>query len=175
MGQKPLIIWFTGLSGSGKSTLASLLEEKLFQRGYKTISLDGDKLRQGLNTDLSFDESGRAENIRRTGELCRLFTEAGLITIASFISPFKKDRNWLRSLFEPGEFIEVYVSTTLEVCEARDPNGLYKLARAGKISNFTGVDSAYEVPENSELTIDTGKFSAEECVEMLLDIISGRV
>lgn len=175
MGQKPLIIWFTGLSGSGKSTLAGLLEEELFKRGFKTILLDGDKMRQGLNKDLSFDDAGRTENIRRTGEMCKLFNEAGLISIAAFISPFKKERDWIRSLFEAGEFVEIYVNTPLEMCESRDPNGLYKLARAGKIKHFTGIDSVYEAPENPELTIDTEDESTEDCINKILDLVLGRI
>lgn len=175
LGQKPLIIWFTGLSGSGKSTLAGLLEEELFKRGFKTILLDGDKMRQGLNKDLSFDDAGRTENIRRTGEMCKLFNEAGLISIAAFISPFKKERDWIRSLFEAGEFVEIYVNTPLEMCESRDPNGLYKLARAGKIKHFTGIDSVYEAPENPELTIDTEDESTEDCINKILDLVLGRI
>ena len=168
LGQKPLVIWFTGLSGSGKSTLADLLETNLHQRGLKTILLDGDKMRQGLNKDLGFDDAGREENIRRIGELCKLFNEAGLITITSFISPFRKERDWVRSLFEPTEFIEIFINTPLELCESRDPKGLYKLARAGKIQNFTGIDSAYEVPEKAELVIETeGKTTTQSSKEIV--------
>ena len=175
MAQRPLVVWFTGLSGSGKSTLAGMLEENLFKRGYKTILLDGDVMRQGLNKDLGFDEQGRKENIRRIGECCRLFNNAGLITITSFISPFKNQRDWVRSLFPSGEFVEVFVNTTLEVCEARDPNGLYKLAREGKIKHFTGVDSPYEIPENAELVINTVNDTEEVCVQKIVDLILGRI
>lgn len=169
LGQKPYVIWFTGLSGSGKSSIANLLEKELFKQGKKTIVLDGDKLRQGLNRDLGFGNSDREENIRRIGELCRLFNEAGLISICSFISPFRKERDWLRSLFEPGEFIEVFVDTPIEICESRDPNGLYKLARAGKIKDFTGIDSPYEAPDKPELLLHAGEKTIEECVMMVLE------
>ena len=171
LGQNPVVIWFTGLSGSGKSTLAGLLEEELHKAGIKTMLLDGDKLRQGLNKDLGFDDAGREENIRRIGEICRLMNESGLVTITAFISPFKKERDWVRSLFSSGEFVEVFVSTSLELCEERDPNGLYKLARAGKIKHFTGIDSDYEVPENAELVIPTEGRSAEATVKEILDYV----
>lgn len=171
LGQKPLVIWFTGLSGSGKSTLADLLETALHQKGLKTILLDGDKMRKGLNKDLGFDDAGREENIRRIGELCKLFNEAGLITITSFISPFRKERDWVRSLFEPSEFIEIFIDTPLEICEDRDPKGLYKLARAGKIKNFTGIDSAYEVPEKAELVIETKGKATAQCAKEILEHI----
>ncbi len=175
LGQRPLVVWFTGLSGSGKSTLAGKVEEELFKRGFKTMLLDGDKLRQGLNKDLGFDDQSRKENIRRIGECCRLFNDAGLVTITSFISPFKSEREWVRSLFPAGEFIEVFVDTPLDVCEARDPNGLYKMAREGKIKNFTGIDSAYEIPENAELTIKTDNLPLEKCVQEIVDVILGRI
>lgn len=175
LGQRPLVVWFTGLSGSGKSTLAGKVEEELFKRGFKTMLLDGDKLRQGLNKDLGFDDQSRKENIRRIGECCRLFNDAGLVTITSFISPFKNEREWVRSLFPAGEFIEVFVDTSLAVCEARDPNGLYKMAREGKIKNFTGIDSAYEIPEHAELTIQTENLPLEKCVQEIVDVILGRI
>ncbi len=169
LGQNPIVIWFTGLSGSGKSTLAGLLEEELHKAGVKTMLLDGDKLRQGLNKDLGFDDAGREENIRRIGEICRLLNESGLVTITAFISPFKKERDWVRSLFPSGEFIEIFVNTSLELCEERDPNGLYKLARAGKIKHFTGIDSNYEAPENAELVIPTEGRSTESAVKEIID------
>lgn len=175
LGQRPLVIWFTGLSGSGKSTLAGKLEEELFKRGFKTMLLDGDILRQGLNKDLGFDDNSRKENIRRIGECCRLFNDAGLVTITSFISPFREERNWVRSLFPTGEFIEVFVDTPLEICEARDPNGLYKMAREGKIKNFTGIDSAYEAPLEAELTLDAANIPLENCVQEILDVTLGRI
>ncbi len=175
LGQRPVVIWFTGLSGSGKSTLAGKVEEELFKRGFKTMLLDGDALRQGLNKDLGFDDDSRKENIRRIGECCRLFNEAGLVTIASFISPFRQERDWVRSLFPVGEFIEVFVDTPLDICESRDPNGLYKMAREGKIKNFTGIDSAYEAPDQAELTINTANFPLEKCVQEILDEILGRI
>ncbi|HNQ60826.1 MAG TPA: adenylyl-sulfate kinase [Bacteroidia bacterium] len=168
LGQNPVVIWFTGLSGSGKSTLAGLLEEELFKSGVKTTLLDGDILRQGLNKDLGFEKTDREENIRRIGEVCRLMNQSGLVTIAAFISPFKKEREWLRSLFPSVEFVEVFVDTSLEVCEERDPNGLYRLAREGKIKNFTGIDSVYEVPENPDIVISTAGKTAETAVEEIL-------
>ncbi len=175
LGQRPLVIWFTGLSGSGKSTLAGLVEEELFKKTYKTILLDGDQVRQGLNKDLGFEDSDRAENIRRVGEVCKLFNEAGLISITAFISPFSKERDWVRSLFEPGEFVEIFVNTSLEICESRDPNGLYKMARAGKILHFTGIDSPYETPAHAEIEINTAENSTEICVRQIMDYITSRV
>ncbi len=171
IGQRPLLIWFTGLSGSGKSTLAGMLEEELFKKGVKTILLDGDTMRQGLNKDLGFDDAGRKENIRRIGEVCKLFNEAALVTITAFISPFKAERDWVRSLFEAGEFVEVYVNTPLEICEERDPNGLYKMAREGKIKQFTGIDSPYEVPVRPELIIDSVRNPADQCVSQIIDFV----
>ena len=145
--QKPLCLWFTGLSGSGKSTLANLLEQRLHDMGRHTYLLDGDNVRQGLNRDLGFADADRVENIRRVAEVARLMVDAGLITIVAFISPFRSERQMARDLFDPGEFIEIFVDAPLEVCEQRDPKGLYRKARAGQIKNFTGIDSAYEVPE----------------------------
>ncbi|MBP6335135.1 MAG: adenylyl-sulfate kinase [Bacteroidia bacterium] len=171
LGQKSLLIWFTGLSGSGKSTLAGMVEEELYKKKFKTFLLDGDSMRGGLNKDLGFDEQDRKENIRRVGEVCKLFSEAGLITLTAFISPFLVDRDLVRSLLEPGEFVEVFVNTPLEICEARDPNGLYSKARKGIIQNFTGIDSPYEPPVNPELTIDTVNFSVNECVQQIVEYI----
>lgn len=151
--QKPCILWFTGLSGSGKSTLANTLESKLYEMGYHTYLLDGDNLRYGLNNDLGFDEKSRNENIRRVGELCKLFVDSGLVVIATFISPFQKDRDFVRELLQKDEFIEIFVDTPLEICEQRDPKGLYKKARLGEIKNFTGIDSSYEIPLNPEFQI----------------------
>lgn len=175
LGQRPLVIWFTGLSGSGKSTLAGLVEEALYKQGFKTMLLDGDNIRKGLCSDLGFDEAGRKENIRRIGELCKLFNESGLVTITAFISPFREDRRLVRSLIDPAEFIEVYLSSPLEVCEERDPNGLYKMARRGDLGNFTGIDSPYEAPENAELNIDTSIMSVEESVAVILKFIMDRI
>jgi adenylyl-sulfate kinase len=175
LGQRPLVIWFTGLSGSGKSTLAGMVEEALYKQGFKTMLLDGDNVRKGLCKDLGFDEAGRMENMRRIGELCKLFNEAGLITLTAFISPFREERRRIRSLFEADEFVEVYVSSSLELCEERDPNGLYKMARRGEIRNFTGIDSPYEKPENSELLIDTSMMKAEESAAIILKYILTRI
>jgi adenylylsulfate kinase len=149
--QKPCIIWFTGLSGSGKSTLANYLETKLYEMGYHTYLLDGDNVRHGLNKDLGFSDKDRIENIRRIGEVSKLFLESGTIVLTAFISPFIKDRDFVRNLVQEDEFIEVFVDTPLEVCESRDPKGLYKKARDGEIKNFTGIDSPYEKPQNPEI------------------------
>lgn len=143
--QKPAVLWFTGLSGSGKSTLAGALEQALASKGYHTYLLDGDNVRHGLCQDLGFSDADRKENIRRVGELCKLMADAGLIVLSAFISPQKKERELVRSLLPEGEFIEVYINASLEVCEQRDPKGLYKKARAGEITNFTGIDSAYKI------------------------------
>lgn len=151
--QKPLIVWFTGLSGSGKSTLANALETKLHTLDFHTYLLDGDNLRYGLNSDLGFDELSRTENIRRVGETAKLLLDSGLIVLCTFISPFQKDREFVRNLVEKDEFIEVFVDTPLEICEQRDPKGLYKKAREGEIKNFTGIDSIYEAPIDSEIII----------------------
>ncbi|PCH49560.1 MAG: adenylyl-sulfate kinase [Cellvibrionales bacterium] len=169
--QKPCVIWFTGLSGSGKSTLANALERALFQRGHHCYLLDGDNVRQGLNGDLGFTDEDRVENIRRIGETAKLFVDAGLIVMAAFISPFRTERRLARDAVEGDEFIEVHLATSLEVCEERDPKGLYKKARAGKISNFTGIDSSYEAPEFPELVVDTGANDIENCTEQLLNYL----
>lgn len=166
--QKPCVLWLTGLSGSGKSTIANLVEQKLFALGHRTYVLDGDNLRHGLNRDLGFTEQDRVENIRRVAEVAKLMVDAGLIVIATFISPFRSDRDSARAKFEDGEFIEVYLSTPLEVCEQRDPKGLYKKVRRGEIKNFTGVDSAYEPPENADIVIPTVEIAPEEAAEKLL-------
>ena len=153
---RPAVLWFTGLSGAGKSTIANLVEATLHARGVHTLLLDGDNVRHGLNRDLGFTETDRVENIRRIGEVARLMTDAGLIVLCSFISPFKAERRMVRELMEEGEFIEIFVDAPLDVCVARDPKGLYKRALAGEIRNFTGVDQAYEVPENAELRVMAG-------------------
>ena len=169
--QKPCCIWLTGLPCSGKSTLARVLEKRLFKKYKHTYLLDGDILRDGLNRDLGFTEADRAENIRRVAEVARLMVDAGLVVIASFISPYNAERLMARSLFAEGEFIEIYVSTPLSECEARDVKGLYAKARRGELKNFTGIDSAYEVPENPELILNTQLHSIDECVEKILALI----
>ncbi|MCI0749726.1 MAG: adenylyl-sulfate kinase [Nevskiales bacterium] len=172
--QKPCVIWLTGLSGSGKSTLANALELRLFEAGQHSYLLDGDNIRQGLNKGLSFSVQDRIENIRRIGEVAKLFVDAGLIVLTAFISPFRADRASVRQLFKPDEFLEVYVKAPLDVCESRDPKGMYKKARAGQIKDFTGIDSPYEAPESPELVIDTGNSPLEESVAVLLDFLKAR-
>jgi len=166
--QHPCLLWFTGLSGAGKSTIANIVEQKLNAEGKHTYLLDGDNVRHGLNRDLGFTNEDRIENIRRIGEVGKLFVDAGVITLASFISPFRSDRMIVRELFEPNEFLEVFVSAPLDVCEERDPKGLYKKARKGQIPNFTGVDSPYEPPESAELVLDTTGGTAEQCADLLI-------
>ena len=166
--QKPSIIWFTGLSGAGKSTVADALERQLFGMGYNTYLLDGDNIRHGLCRDLGFSDEDRQENIRRIGEVARLMVDAGMVTLVSFISPFRDDRRMIRNLVEDGEFIEVFVNTPLAVCEQRDPKGLYRKARRGEISQFTGISSPYEAPESPEVEIDTSAYDLEETVGRLI-------
>tara|TARA_A100001037_G_scaffold287699_1_gene297515 strand:+ start:145 stop:750 length:606 start_codon:yes stop_codon:yes gene_type:complete len=151
LNQKPFVLWFTGLSASGKSTIANIVEQKLFKMKYKTYLLDGDNVRHGLNKDLGFDENSRVENIRRIGEVAKLFNDSGLIVLTAFISPFVSDRKLVRDLFSEGYFLEVFIDSSLEVCEKRDPKGMYKKARSGEIDNFTGISSPYEKPENPEI------------------------
>lgn len=167
-GHDSAVLWFTGLSGSGKSTLAHLVEERLFDLGWYTYVLDADNLRAGLNGDLGFSESERRENIRRVGEVARLFTDAGVVVLAAFISPFREDRSRVRALFEPDEFIEIYVKCSLAACEERDPKGLYRKARAGEIPDFTGIDSPYEEPHDPDLIIDTGLLDIPDSVSQIL-------
>jgi bifunctional enzyme CysN/CysC len=162
------VLWFTGLSGSGKSTIANMLEKRLHALGRHTYLLDGDNIRHGLNKDLGFTDADRVENIRRVAETAKLFVEAGLIVMVSFISPFRSERRMARELFQDGEFVEVYVETPIEVCEARDPKGLYRKARAGLISHFTGIDSDYEVPEQPELAINASNTTADALADLLL-------
>jgi len=167
-GHKGVIIWFTGLSGAGKSTLAHALEDSLHTMGCHTFTLDGDNVRHGLCGDLGFSDEDRVENIRRVGEMSKLFIEAGTITLTAFISPFTSDREKVRELVADGDLIEVYTRCSLEECEARDVKGLYKKARAGEIPHFTGISSPYEEPENPEIVIDTDKHDVDECTKQIL-------
>lgn len=170
-GHKSAILWYTGLSGAGKSTLANKVEEKLFERGIHTYVLDGDNIRMGLNKGLTFAPDDRKENIRRIGEVSKLFVDAGAFVSTAFISPYRADRDMVRALVPEGEFIEVYVAASLEVCEERDTKGLYKKARAGEIKHFTGIDDPYEAPEKAELHIDTGSRSLEECAAEVMNYL----
>lgn len=170
--QPGLCLWFTGLSGSGKSTLASEVEHRLYKQGLHTYLLDGDNIRHGLNKDLGFSPEDRTENIRRIGEVANLFVDAGVIVLASFISPYKKDRNRIRELLPKGRFIEIFVDCDLETCELRDPKGLYQKARRGEIKDFTGISAPYEKPENPELYIWNGKDAdLEENVKKIVDYV----
>jgi bifunctional enzyme CysN/CysC len=166
--QKPFCLWLTGLPGAGKSTIANLLEKELFARGRHTYILDGDNIRQGLSRDLGFSEADRVENIRRAMEVARLFVDAGLVVIVSFISPYRAERDLARSRFEPDEFVEIYVDASLEECERRDSKGLYAKARRGELVNFTGIDSDYQPPEAPEIRLDTVAKSPDECVDLIL-------
>ena len=174
LGHGSVILWFTGLSSAGKSTLAHAVEERLHKMGCLTFVFDGDNVRHGLCSDLGFSAVDRAENIRRVGEMTKLFLEAGVISLTGFISPFRADRERVRSLVPHGDFLEVYCCCPLEVCEQRDVKGLYKRARAGEIPEFTGISSPYEEPENPELVVDTSKFSLEECIEQVLGLLRER-
>ncbi len=165
------LIWFTGLSGAGKSTLANALEKVLFERGIGTYLLDGDNVRQGLNSDLNFTEEGRKENIRRISEVANLFVDSGTVVLAAFIAPFEADRNNIRTILGEENVVEVYVSTSLKVCEERDVKGLYKKARNGEIPNFTGISSPYEPPSSPDIIIDTSSLDVEECVQQILEKI----
>lgn len=169
--QEACLLWFTGLSGSGKSTIANMVEKKLFALGKHTYMLDGDNVRHGLNRDLGFTDADRVENIRRIGEVGGLFVDAGLITLAAFISPFKSERQMARNIVEKGRFLEVFIDTPLEVCESRDVKGLYKKARAGELKNFTGIDSDYERPENAEIIIDGANLSIEEAADKVIEYL----
>lgn len=173
-GHKSVVIWFTGLSGSGKSTLAHSVEEELHNLDYRTFVLDGDNVRHGLSSNLSFSDDDRKENIRRVGEAAKLMMEAGIIVMAAFISPFKKDRNTVRQLLPQGDFIEIYCKASLEICESRDVKGLYKRARAGEIKNYTGIDSPYEVPDNPELVVNTECESLEESITKVINFLKSR-
>lgn len=170
-GHQSFVLWFTGLSGSGKSTLARAVEQKLFKRGIHTYGLDGDNIRSGINRDLGFSLEDRVENIRRLGEIAKLFLDAGLVVTSAFISPLREDRQKVRELLKESEFIEIYIDCPLEVCEERDVKGLYKKARKGLISNFTGIDSPYEVPDKPTIIVDTNKYDVERCCEQIIEYL----
>ena len=172
--QKGVVIWFTGLSGSGKSTIANQVANGLHQLGKLTYVLDGDNIRHGLNKNLGFSPEDREENIRRIGEVAKLFADAGVITTTAFISPYRKDRDKAREILEDGRFIEVFVDCPLEVCESRDPKGLYKKARAGEIKEFTGIDAPYEVPENAEIVINTNDLDLAASTQKVIDYLSDK-
>ena len=175
--QRPCVLWFTGLSGAGKSTVADVIDQKLFALGRHTYVLDGDNIRHGLSKDLGFSERDRVENIRRVAEISRLMVDAGLIVLSSFISPFRSDRRLARDLFKSDEFVEVFIDAPLSVCEQRDPKGLYKMARAGKIKYFTGIDSDYEPPETPDIVLDTDSDPPEHSAEQVLAFLTrlGRI
>ena len=173
--QTPCLLWYTGLSGSGKSTVANAVDALLFKLGCHSYLLDGDNVRHGLNGDLGFSDEDRIENIRRISEVSKLFLDAGLIVSTAFISPFTEDRARARAKLDSSEFIEVYIDTPISVCEQRDPKGLYKKARAGEIKDFTGIDSPYEVPEKSDLVIDTKKLSVDDSIEELFNYIIKKI
>jgi len=173
-GHRSYLLWFTGLSGAGKSTIAHAVEERLHTQGARTFVLDGDNVRHGLCSDLGFSEADRAENLRRIGEMAKLFLEAGVISLAAFVSPLRADRDKLRAMFAPDEFIEIYCECTVDVCESRDPKGMYKKARKGEIAHFTGISAPYDAPEHAELVLRTGESSLEECVDQVMKLIAER-
>lgn len=168
------VLWFTGLSGSGKSTLANAVAKTLFEQNIQCYVLDGDNVRHGLNSDLGFSSEDRTENIRRIGEVAKLFVDSGQIVLTAFISPFRQDRQLVRSKLEQDEFIEIYVHCPLETCEQRDPKGLYKKARNGEIRDFTGIDSPYEPPLSPELVVDTDQYSIEQCVQQIISYLKNK-
>ncbi len=173
-GNKSCIVWFTGLSGSGKSTLSVALENELFKRGVAAYRLDGDNIRHGLNNNLGFSPDDRTENIRRVGEVAKLFVDAGVITMTAFISPYKADRDAVRELVDSGEFIEVFVQCSLEECERRDVKGLYAKARSGEIKNFTGISAPYEEPSKPEIVVDTERQTIKECITHIISELEQR-
>ncbi|GEN33901.1 MULTISPECIES: adenylyl-sulfate kinase [Aneurinibacillus] len=174
-GHKSAVLWFTGLSGAGKSTLANEVERRLYEKGLRTYLLDGDNIRHGINKDLGFTPEDRTENIRRIGEVSKLFVDAGVIVLTAFISPYRADRELARSLVEDGEFIEIYVKCAIEECEKRDPKGLYKKARAGGIPEFTGISAPYEEPESPELIIETDTRSLDACAEQVVEYLEKKI
>ena len=169
--QRSAIIWFTGLSGSGKTTIADALEQRLHKESFRTYLLDGDNVRHGLNNDLGFSDNDRTENIRRIGEVSKLFIDAGVMVLATFISPFIDDRKFVRNIVNETEFIEIYIKCPLDLCEDRDIKGLYKKARAGEIKHFTGIDSPYEAPDSAEITIDTSVLTIDESVDLIINYL----
>jgi len=173
-GHSSCVLWFTGLPSSGKSTIAGEVEYELHRRGVRTYLLDGDNIRHGLNSDLGFSPEDREENIRRIGEVAKLFVDSGTVVLVAFISPYRKDRERARNLVEEGEFVEIYVKCPVEVCEKRDPKGMYRKAREGKVQEFTGVSAPYEEPLNPEIVLETDKLSIEECVEKVIRYLEGR-
>jgi len=175
LNQKPLLIWFTGLSGSGKSTLAVQLEAVLHSKGYKTYLLDGDNIRAGINKDLSFTDADRIENIRRIGEVANLMLDSGMVVLSAFISPFQADRDQVKKIVGAESYFEVFVDTPLEICEQRDVKGLYKKARAGEIKNFTGIDSAYEIPASPDIIIQTHILSVNDSLDLLFSAVEKKI
>ena len=173
--QKSFLLWFTGLSGSGKSTLASALEHKLYKEGYKTYALDGDNIRKGINNDLSFSPEDRTENIRRIAEVANLMVDAGLIVLAAFVSPYKKDRDNIKKIVGDDNFVEIFINTSLKECEKRDVKGLYKKARAGEIENFTGINAPYEAPDNPDVEIVTDNKTIEASVDEIYKLIQSKL
>jgi len=171
LNQKPFVLWFTGYSASGKSTIANLVEKKMYKLNYKTYLLDGDNVRHGLNKDLGFDEESRIENIRRVGQVAKLFLDSGIIVITAFISPFVSDRSLVKSLFQKSEFLEVFIDTSLEVCEKRDPKGMYAQARLGKIKNFTGISSPYEPPVKPDIHVVNDSISLDEASNKIIEYL----
>ena len=170
-GHRGFTIWFTGLSAAGKSTLAVALEKALFERGHRTYILDGDNVRHGLNKNLGFSQEDREENIRRIGEVARLFSDCGIITMTAFISPYQRDRRMARSLFEEGSFIEVFVDCPIEICEKRDPKGVYEKARRGLIKSFTGISAPYEIPEEAEIHLCTDEMTEDACITAIVEYL----
>jgi len=174
LDQKGIVLWFTGLSGSGKSTIAHAVENRLYAMGRLSYVLDGDNIRHGINQNLGFSPEDRKENIRRIGEITKLFVDTGVITLAAFISPYYEDRQRIRDILEDRQFSMIYVYVPLEVVEERDPKGLYKKARAGEIKQFTGIDAPYEEPRNPEIKVDTSRQSVDECVDIIIDYLIGK-
>lgn len=170
--QQPVVLWFTGLSGSGKSTVANAVEKKLLELGKHSYLLDGDNVRHGLNKDLGFSDEDRVENIRRIGEVAKLFVDSGTIVLTAFISPFISDRTEVRELFDGGQFLEVFIDTPLEICEQRDPKGLYKKAREGEIKHFTGIDSEYEAPTSADIHVKTADATIEACAQQIIETLT---